>query len=267
MPVDLISLLTGDGTITLWGFLIIAVMVFLAGFVDAIAGGGGFLSLPGYLFAGVPVHAAIATNKLSSTMGTTVATIKYIRQGYMVWWLVPSSVVLALAGSAIGAHLSLAADENFIRIFMLAVIPIAAFYVIRTKRMDIQRPEFTQAKTLAICGALAFVIGIYDGFYGPGTGTFLMLLLPALAHLSLGHAAGITKAINLSTNVAALAVFLAGDAVIVGLGLCAGLFNIAGNYLGARTFTHDGAKVVRPVILVVLVLFAVRLILELVGIM
>ena len=264
---DLLSLITANGTISVWGFVLLSVMVFAAGFVDAIAGGGGFLSLPGYLFAGMPVHTAIATNKLSSTMGTTVATIKYIRSGYMVWWLVPSSVVLALAGSALGARLSLAADENLIRIFMLLVVPVAAFYVIRAKRLDIQRDELSKPVTLAICAAIAFIIGIYDGFYGPGTGTFLMLLLPALAHLSLDHAAGITKAINLSTNVAALVVFWTGGAVVVGLGLVAGVFNIAGNYLGARMFTTSGARIVRPIILFVLALFAIRLILELAGIM
>ena len=264
---DLLGIITGGGTISLWGFVLIAVMVFLAGFVDAIAGGGGFISLPAYLFAGIPVHAAIATNKLSSTMGTTVATAKYIRQGYMVWWLVPSSVVLALAGSSLGASLSLATDETIIRIIMLLVIPFAAFYVLKTKRMDIERAEFSRPKTLAICGAIAFTLGVYDGFYGPGTGTFLMLLLPAVAHLTLDHAAGLTKAINLSTNVAALVVFLANGAVLIGLGLIAGLFNIAGNWLGAAKFTKDGARIVRPIILLVLVLFAIRLILELAGIL
>ena len=264
---DFVGIITGGGTISLWGFALIAVLVFLAGFVDAIAGGGGFISLPAYLFAGVPVHAAIATNKLSSTMGTTIATAKYIRRGYMVWWLAPSSVVLALAGSSLGASLSLAADETIIRIVMLLVIPIAVYYVLRTKRMDIERPAYSKLKTLAICGAIAFLIGLYDGFYGPGTGTFLMLLLPAVAHLTLDHAAGITKAINLSTNVAALAVFLANGAVLIGLGLVAGLFNIAGNWLGANKFTHDGARIVRPIILLVLALFAIRLILELLGIM
>lgn len=263
----MLELITGGGIISGWGFALIAVMVFLAGFVDAIAGGGGFISLPAYLFAGLPVHTAIATNKLSSTMGTTIATAKYIRQGYMVWWLVPSAVVLALVGSSLGASLSLAADETILRIFMLLIIPVAAFYVVRTKRMDIVRTPYSRSKTLAICGIIAFTLGLYDGFYGPGTGTFLMLLLPAVAHLSLDNAAGITKAINLSTNVAALVVFLANGAVLVGLGLIAGLFNIAGNWLGATTFTKDGARVVRPIILLVLVLFAIRLILELMGIM
>ena len=264
---DLIGIITANGAIPLWGFALICAMVFIAGFVDAIAGGGGFISLPAYLFAGLPVHAAIATNKLSSTMGTTVATAKYIRQGYMVWWLVPASVALALLGSSLGASLSLATDETIIRIVMLLVIPFAVFYVLRTKRMDVERPAFGKAATIGICAAIAFALGVYDGFYGPGTGTFLMLLLPALAHLKLDQAAGLTKAINLSTNVAALVVFLANGAVLIGLGLIAGLFNIAGNYLGATKFTHDGARIVRPIILLVLALFAIRLILELTGIM
>ncbi len=255
------------GMVSPWGLVLILVLLFAAGFVDAIAGGGGFISIPAYLFAGLPVHTAIGTNKLSSSMGTTVATIKYIREGYMVWWLVPISVACALGGSVIGANLSLMADENLIKIFMLTVIPVAAWYVLRTKRMDVQRPEFTKKKTLLICAGIAVGMGVYDGFYGPGTGTFLMLLLPALAHLSLGQAAGLTKAINLSTNVAALVVFLANGTVLIALGLVAGVFNIFGNYLGAKAFTTKGAKIVRPMLLLVLVLFAGRLILELAGVM
>ena len=103
-------------------------------------------------------------------------------------------------------------------------------------------------------------MGVYDGFYGPGTGTFLMLLLTGAAHLGLGSAAGITKAINLTTNVTALVVFLVNGQVWIGVGLVAGLFSIAGNYLGARTFTKKGGAIARPVIIVVLCVFFVKVV-------
>ena len=115
--------------------------------------------------------------------------------------------------------------------------------------------------------AVAFVVGIYDGFYGPGTGTFLLLLLTGVARLDVFKAAGVTKAINLTTNVTALVVFLVSGTTLIGLGITGGIANIAGNYLGAKLFSNKGSAIVRPIILVVIIVFAVRLILQLTGIM
>jgi hypothetical protein len=249
-------------------FLIICPFAFLAGLVDAVAGGGGLISLPAYFFAGLPPHAAIATNKLSSTLGTTVATIRYVMFGYMVKAFVVVGVVCGLAGSALGARLVLMADTTILMVFMLVSLPFVAVLVFRTRDLDrfAQHP-LPHRKALALTGAIAFVVGMYDGFYGPGTGTILMLFLTTLAHQNVQTAAGTTKAINLSTNVAALVVFLVNGQVLVALGLAAGLFNIAGNYLGASLFKKKGAEILRPFILVVMILFAVRLVADLLGLM
>lgn len=248
-------------------FLIICPLAFLAGLVDAVAGGGGLISLPAYFFAGIPTHAALATNKLSSTMGTTVATIRYIRFGYMVKQLVIVGVVCGLTGSAIGASLVLVADSSMLMVFMLVTLPFVAILVFRTRDLDrFSEQPFSPVRTAVLTGAIALVIGAYDGFYGPGTGTMLMLLLTMLAHQSVREAAGTTKAINLSTNAAALAVFLWNGETIIVLGLVAGLFNIVGNWIGASLFDKKGAAILRPLMLVVVALFAVRLVVDLIGI-
>ena len=117
---------------------------------------------------------------------------------------------------------------------------------------------------MALALLSSFLIGGYDGFYGPGTGTFLMLLLTALAHQDVRTAAGTTKAINLSTNLAALVVFLVNGTVLLPLGITAGVFNIVGNYLGTRSFAKNGSAIARPIMLVVIVLFAIKLIADLV---
>lgn len=163
-------------------FLIVCPLVFLAGLVDAIAGGGGLISLPAYFFAGLPVHNAIATNKLSSTMGTTVATIRYVMYGYMVKWLVVLGVACGLLGSFLGSNLALVADSVVLMVFMLVSLPLIAYIVLRTRDLDgfADRP-LSRTRTFALTGLIAFAIGIYDGFYGPGTGTFLILLLTTLA--------------------------------------------------------------------------------------
>ena len=104
---------------------------------------------------------------------------------------------------------------------------------------------------------------MYDGFYGPGTGTFLMLLLTGVAHVSLNEAAGMTKVINLSTNIAAVAVFLYNGVVYFPLAIVAAVFGIAGNYIGAKYFTRKGTGFVKPVIIVVLTIFFIKVCLEL----
>ena len=246
-------------------YMIVCPLIFLGGFVDAIAGGGGLISLPAYLIAGLPVHMSIGTNKISSAMGTTLTTYKFWKEGYIKPKLCLLCAVFALIGSACGANLALLVDDRIFKIILLFVLPLTALYVFKSKAMDAAgKDPLPPAKTAAIASALALIIGVYDGFYGPGTGTFLLLLLTGLAHLSLNDAAGTTKVINLSTNIAALTTYLINGQVFLPLGLTAGLFGIAGNYMGARSFTKKGSKIVKPLIGVVLTIFFIRVVYEMV---
>ena len=242
-------------------YLIVCPLIFLGGFVDAIAGGGGLITLPAYLIAGLPVHMSIGTNKISAVMGTGVATFQFWRDGYVRPRLCLPCAVFALAGSAAGANLALLLDDGAFRILLLVILPLTAVYVFRSKSLDADaKPPLSPRRTLAVCCAVALVIGVYDGFYGPGTGTFLLLLLTGLAHLSLHAAAGATKVINLSTGAAAMVTYLVNGQTWLSLGLVAGLFGVAGNYLGARCFADRGVKIVKPLIALVLAIFFVKVI-------
>ena len=246
-------------------YLIVCPLVFLGGFVDAIAGGGGLISIPAYLIAGLPPHAAIGTNKFSACFGTMVATWHYARCGFIHWKRVLPDVVAALLGSWLGARLALLVEANAFKIILLIILPLTACYTLRKKSLQSEKPPLSGWKTMLIIMSLALVIGVYDGFYGPGTGTFLMLLLIALAHVSLNEAVGTTKVINLSTNIAALAVFLVHGVVWFPLALVAVVFGIAGNYIGANYFTSKGTGFVKPVIIVVLTIFFVKVCWELIA--
>lgn len=165
-------------------YLIVCPLVFLAGLVDSIAGGGGLIALPAYLIAGVPAHVALGTNKLSSAMGTTVSTARLAKHGFLkgkVLMAVCSSAA-ALMGSALGAHLALMVPESIIKHMMIVVLPVVAFYVLRNKDMGARdrTEDISRNKVFAISMAAAFFVGGYDGFYGPGTGTFLILILTGL---------------------------------------------------------------------------------------
>ncbi len=241
--------------------------MFIAGFVDAVAGGGGLISLPAYLISGIPVHMAIGTNKLSSGMGTALATFRYAKSGYIRWKLAAFCAVCALVGSSCGAELALLIDDGAFKIIMLVILPLVALYVLRGKALvnDGEKTPLSPVKTTVIAMVVALVIGAYDGFYGPGTGTFLILLLTGVAHLCLSEANGIAKVTNLATNVAALTVYLFNGKVIFPLGLAAGCFSIAGNYIGTRFFAKGGAKSVKPIILIVLAIFFVKVLTEVLG--
>ena len=250
-------------------FLIVCPLVGIAGFVDSIAGGGGLISLPAYLISGLPVHTCIATNKLSSSMGTTVATAKYALSGYIDWRLGVFCAAASLLGAALGANIALLISDGAFRLMMLVILPLTALYVLRKKDLfsgeDSRTLSF--ARTALVSSVIALLLGMYDGFYGPGTGTFLILLLTRFAHMDLRRANGITKVINLSSNLSSLAVYLLNGQVLLPLGLCAGAFSVLGNALGSRCFTRKGAAIARPIIVIVLCVFFARTVLEMMGIL
>ena len=157
-----------DFDISVITFLIVCPLTFLGGFVDAVAGGGGLISLPAYMIAGLPVHNAIATNKLSSGMGTTVATYRLARLGYIPWRKAALCIVMAIIGSSTGAKLALMVDAELFKKLMLVIIPATAIYVMRNNNMDEPKEPLGDRQTVIRASLVALLIGVYDGFYGPG---------------------------------------------------------------------------------------------------
>lgn len=241
-------------TLTPQTFLIVCPLLFLAGFVDAIGGGGGLISLPAYLLAGVPIHQTIATNKLSSTCGTALATVRFIKEDLVNWKLAVPTIIFAMLGSSLGANLSMAMEESIMESILFVVLPVVAFIVLNPKIFhDNEETELILNRKLWITAVVsAFVVGLYDGFYGPGTGTFLIIAFTVFAKLDLRTSNAQAKVINLTTNITSLVIFLMNGQVVLLLGLAAAVCNMAGNYLGAGLALTKGSKITRPVILLVL---------------
>ena len=195
-------------------------------------------------------------------MGTTLATWKFARSGYVAWKLAGACAVCALFASAAGARMAIWVDEAVFSYLLLIILPLTAAYVFRCKRLDVEREPLGTRKTWAISMTIAVLIGVYDGFYGPGTGTFLILLLMNFAHMRLAKANGLTKVINLTTNLSALAVLLFSGKVLLLMGFVAGCFTVVGNYLGAELFERDGGKIAKPLILLVLGIFILKILIE-----
>lgn len=245
-------------------FLIVCPLVFLAGFVDSIAGGGGLISLPAYMFAGLPVHLAMGTNKLSSSLGSTISAIRYIKSGYVVRIKqIILSVIFGYIGSTLGARTALLTGDRFFKLFMLVVIPVVGFFVLR-KNILAEKKPLDEGLTMIIAVAISFAVGFYDGFYGPGAGVFLIILFVAVAHLKLTEANGNAKVINMTTNIAAVIIFIINRQIDIPLAIVSGAFSVAGAYLGTKCFNKSGIKAVKPIMVAVLIIFFIKLIVELV---
>lgn len=245
---------------TPFSFLIICPLNFLAGLVDSIGGGGGLISLPAFLLAGLSPHAAVATNKLASTTGTTVSTVRYCKNGYYEKRLALPGILCALCGSFLGARLVLLTSDVVLRRMMLVILPVVAVIVFLDKKAPEYDEAFPPSRRMLIVCASALIIGLYDGFYGPGTGTFLLLALTKAARMDIRTASGNVKLINLASNVAALATFLMSGYVHIAYGLAGAVFCLLGHYIGSGLVMKNGSRIVRPVIILVLLLLFIKII-------
>ncbi len=237
--------------------------VFLASFMDAIAGGGGIISVPTYLLAGLPMHMALGTNKISASLGSLASVGRYVKNGCVNWKLAFPCIVLSLLGAMGGTRLQLTLDEKYLQGLLLLVLPVVAVVVLRKRSFREEPGEIEPKKQLLIVSACSLLIGAYDGFYGPGTGTFLLLVYTGLGKMDVRAASGNVKLVNLASGIGSLATAVLYGKVFWTLGLIASAASFAGHYAGAGLTIRNGSKIVRPVVAAALLLLAVKVVSEL----
>ena len=249
----------------LWVVALVCVGVFLASFMDAIAGGGGIISVPTYLlaFSGLPPYFALGTNKLSACMGTMMSTSRFVKNRCVNWALGLPSIAFALLGSMGGTRLQHHTPDTVLKYLLLVVLPVVALSTLRTRSWPDEPGSIPFQKQALIVWSAAFVIGAYDGYYGPGTGTFLMIVFIRFAKLDTRTAAGNVKIVNLSSNIGSLFTAWQAGYVFWGLGLIAGLASILGGWLGSGLAIKNGSKIVKPTVVLVLILLTIKVLSEL----
>ncbi len=234
----------------------------LAGWIDAVAGGGGLIQLPALLILlpGATPAQVLATNKLSSVFGTAVAASVYIRRVRPDLRTALPMAAVALAGSAAGAACASLLPESAFRPLVLVLLVLVGAYTLRRPALgDVQALRFAGKRHLTAALAAAVTIGFYDGIFGPGTGSFLVFALVALMGYSFVQASAKARIVNLATNLGALAVFVPQGAPIYALGFAMAACNVLGGRLGAGTAIARGSGFVRGVFLVVVAILVVRL--------
>lgn len=247
--------------------LIVCPLVFLAGFVDSVAGGGGLISLPAYLFVGLPPHIASGTNKVVNSMGTALATWKYYKSGKIRIKLALLSAVGALAGSSIGTEIALHIQADVFKILLLVALPIAVAVITFKKDFGKDASEAAeQTETLKdyiICLLIGVLIGCYDGMIGPGTGTFMIMAFTLVLGMDLLTASGCAKMGNLASNIASAVLWAVNGQVLFELVIPAAACNMLGSWFGSRYAIRGGSQKVRGMIYVVLALLFLKFFSEL----
>jgi uncharacterized protein len=238
---------------------LLALVALLAGTVDAIAGGGGLLTVPALLASGLPPHLALATNKGQSVFGAAAALARFSHAGMVPLRRARWTAPLGFLGALVGARLVLAVRPEVLRPVVLALLVGAAVLLLLRPRVAGGR---TASAAVAPAAALAFAVGVYDGFFGPGTGTLLIVSLAGVLALPLHQASAEAKAINFASNLSAMLLFAAEGAVVWHTALWMAAGQLVGGWLGAHLTVRGGERVVRWVVLAVVAALVLKLSLD-----
>lgn len=242
----------------LWHYPLLFLVGLVAGTVDAVAGGGGLITLPVLLNLGLPVPLALGTNKFQSTFGSVSAAAHFVRQGTVVLREQRLGIVMTLVGSLLGAFLVQRLDPSFLKQFIPWLLAAILLYTWLRPAIGIQeRPPRMGSTPFFIVFGLG--LGLYDGFIGPGTGSFWAIALVLLLGLNFTRATAVTKVMNATSNVAALGLFASLGLVHLGAGLAMAAGQLLGGRIGAGLVVTRGAKFIRPLFLTMVALTLARL--------
>ena len=236
----------------------LAAVAFCAGFFDSIAGGGGLISLPALLLAGVPPIAAIATNKFQAAAATLSATAVFARKGLIDWREGRFLIVFSMLGGASGAFFVSSVNSRWLEACVPVLLILVAIYFAMAPKLTKEGGR-RRLSILAFSFSVAPVLGIYDGIFGPGVGSFFLVGFVLLCGLGMMRAMSFTKLANASCNLGSLAIFITQGVIIWPLAIAMALAAFVGAQLGARCAVRVGPRLIKPMLIVVCCGLAVKL--------
>lgn len=240
---------------------IMFVVALIAGWIDSIAGGGGLITLPALLAAGLPPHVALGTNKLQSTFGSFTASFNHVRKGVVdlrrALWGIVFTAIGAAAGAAVVQLINSELLEKIIPILLLAIL---VYFIFSPRLGDHDSPPRMTANLFHLIFGLG--LGFYDGVFGPGTGSFWAFAYVSLMGFNLLRASGYTKVMNFTSNILSLITFAIGGNVTLMIGVVMGAGQIIGAYFGSHMAIKRGARFIRPVFIIVVSATIVKLFID-----
>lgn len=247
------------------GVVILTFASFVAGFLDSIAGGAGLILVPSFIITGMPPQFALGQEKLVSTIGTFSAIFNYFSNKKIVWKIVAYGVPPALIGAFIGGRIILSFDESIVGMLIFALIPVGFILSFMSKKDKNKEFKPTKKMMFLVLPLVCLIIGFYDGFFGPGTGSFLIIALNYLVGLSLLQSSATSKIFNLASNVGAFAVFFIKGKMLLLIGIPMVIASIVGNYTGSKLSLNNGDKIIKPLIAISISILFVSLGVKYIG--
>lgn len=253
--------------LSIWALIFLWFFVFLAGFIDSAAGGGGLISLPAYLFVGLPPHMAIGCNKFSAACGTTLSAARFFKNGAVDWKVAAVSAVCSFLASFLGTKIALMINQETLKTALVIVLPIVAVLLLLKRDFGNENRSDTlpSKKAFLLAACAGSVIGFYDGLIGPGTGTIAIIVFSAWMKYDLTTSSGNAKVLNLASNYASLIAVILGGKVIYSIAVPAAVFGIVGNYIGAGFAIKKGTAFIKPLMVAVIVLLFGKLFYDVFG--
>jgi uncharacterized membrane protein YfcA len=245
-------------TLEWWQYALLTLAAAAAGFIDAIAGGGGLITLPALLWAGLPAPLALGTNKLQSTFGTSLAVWRFARAGLIVWRKVRFAVAVTFCAAVLGTWATVLMPAAILkRIIPAMLLTIALYTALNPGLGQIQRSPRLNATAFALL--FGCILGFYDGFFGPGTGSFWILACVLARGQDLREATGTTKAVNLASNIASLLAFAIAGRLRWDVGGTMIVGQLCGARLGSGLVLERGGKIIRPIFIATALALALKL--------
>ena len=236
-------------------------VAFSAGTIDTIAGGGGLLTIPALLWAGLPPASALATNKLQSVFGTFTASFYFIKKQMINLQEMRPMLIMAFVGSLIGSYTILQIDATLLKkIIPILLILIGLYFLFSKNTGEIEKHKIISKLTFALI--FVTIIGFYDGFLGPGTGSFFTIAFIHFLGYEISNATAQTKVLNFMTNLASLLFFILFGKIYFIVGLTMGIGQILGAILGAKLVVLKGQKLIRPLIVIISFAMSIKLFLN-----
>jgi len=232
-----------------WTYPALTLTSVVAGFVDAVAGGGGLITVPALIYAGLPPALVLGTNKAQAASGTAMATWRYHRAGLFALRPALPAVGAVLAGAVLGTLVVSHLKAEWLRLIVPVLLMAISLYTLLSPRMqDADAPARVSARGYLPAGA---AVGFYDGFFGPGAGQFYTMSLVTLRGMGLTRATGLTKLFNLTSNGASIVIFALGGHILWGLAACMAAGAMGGAWIGSHMASRLGARVIRPLLVTV----------------
>ena len=244
-----------------FGVLIFCIVAFfVAGFIDSIAGGAGFVTAPSLLLIGMPPHMALGTGKLATSIGSVVALWTFWRSNLILKKIVPVGVLSAMAGASFGAFCALQIDGATMGKVIVIMLPLGILFTVLTGGFKLTEGELPKDHFWLRVVLIGVLIGFYEGFFGPGAGSFFLIGIHLLLKAGLVKASGTAKAFNIAANLGAVTTFASAGTLYYSLALPCAVASILGNRLGAIYAVKIGPTLVRSMLYFVLVMLLISLI-------